>query len=148
MHLSSGSVTIPSLPLSLGDLKSSHCSFLLWRSKKEKRRVTAPNPFPHKEVAGGGTHALVGERLANHFSAEIQWHFKIPTEECPQENKCNYDAHAYDQGMSNVMSVHHKQISFNFLVRMTAQAIQHHFGLLNLKESISFFFDVIAMETG
>lgn len=36
------------------------------------------------------------------------------------------------------MAVHHKQISFNFLVRMTAQAIQHHFWVAK-PQRINFF---------
>lgn len=42
--------------------------------------------------------------------------------------------------MSYAVSAHHKQISFNFLVWMTAQAIQHHLWVANPQRIYLFIF--------
>ena len=128
------------LPLSLGDWKS---AFFY----EDEKRGTALSSFLHYEISGEKTRALGLKKDWHRFCTGIQWHFTIPTKNCPQENKHNGDAHPNDQGMSYAMSARHKQISFNFLVWMTAQAIQHHLWVANLQR-IYFFFNVIAMETG
>lgn len=64
----------------------------------------------------------------------------MPTENCPQENKHNCDAHPNNHRMPYVMSAHHKEISFNFLVWMTAQAIQHCLWVANPQRIYSFLF--------